>query len=413
MGLVMSGIFIITNSMGFMNIGWSIIIFTIVINLAMYPLTLQQQKSTKLMSVMQPELQAIQKKYKGKTDNDSMIRMQNESKAVYAKYGTSMTGGCVQMMIQLPILFALYKVILAIPAYVPIIKEIFTNIATPLMGSAGFSDKMAAFVADSAQKLSSVKYDPTSLNSVIDLMNKFSPKNWLALQQVFPDFANVIAVNSDKINNMNSFLGINLSVSPAASWSTSLAWLIPILAGLTQWYSAKLMSASQTAQPNGEENTMAAQMKSMNTVMPLMSVVFCFMLASGLGVYWVASAVCRIVQQVFINRKLGKMNVDDIVRQNLEKVNRKREKKGLKPQTLQDMNKTLQNAKQVQYREENSEQMKERKLSEIAKQVKDSTAYYNKNANPNSLAAKANMVAQFDARMDEKKHGKKKDSDSE
>ena len=93
LGLIMDGLFRVTANFGVTNIGLSIILFTLIINLLMWPLTVKQQKSSRLMSVMQPELQAIQKKYRGKTDNVSVMRMQNETKAVYAKYGTSMTGG--------------------------------------------------------------------------------------------------------------------------------------------------------------------------------------------------------------------------------------------------------------------------------------------------------------------------------
>ena len=108
LGYIMNIIFQVTARFGIVNIGWSIIIFTVIMNLILLPLTIKQQKSSKLMTVMQPEIQAIQKKYKGKTDQDSMLKQQNEMKAVYEKYGTSMTGGCVQLAIQMPILLALY-----------------------------------------------------------------------------------------------------------------------------------------------------------------------------------------------------------------------------------------------------------------------------------------------------------------
>ena len=105
LGLVMDFLFCFTSRFGITNIGLSIILFTIIIYLLMWPLSVKQQKSSRLMSVMQPELQAIQKKYKGKTDQVSVMRMQAETKAVYSKYGTSMTGSCGTMLIQLPILF--------------------------------------------------------------------------------------------------------------------------------------------------------------------------------------------------------------------------------------------------------------------------------------------------------------------
>ena len=81
---------------------------------------------------MSPELQAIQAKYKGKKDNDSMLAMQQETKEVYAKYGVSQTGSCLQLLIQMPILFALYRVIYSIPAYVTIVKNAFSPLVEDL-----------------------------------------------------------------------------------------------------------------------------------------------------------------------------------------------------------------------------------------------------------------------------------------
>ena len=87
------------------------------------------------MSIMQPEIQAIQKKYKGKTDQQSAARMQAETQAVYEKYGPSMTGGCVQLLIQMPIFFALYRVIYSLPAYIGTLKTQFEVIANNLLNN--------------------------------------------------------------------------------------------------------------------------------------------------------------------------------------------------------------------------------------------------------------------------------------
>ena len=118
LGQIMEWIFDLLNLIGIPNIGLAIIIFTIVVYSLMLPLTIKQQKFSKLSNKMNPELQAIQKKYKDRKDNDSMMAMQNETQAVYAKYGVSPMGSCVQLLIQLPILYALYRVIYAIPAYI-------------------------------------------------------------------------------------------------------------------------------------------------------------------------------------------------------------------------------------------------------------------------------------------------------
>ena len=129
LGYIMNWLFLGLDAIGIPNIGLAIIIFTFVTKLLMMPLTVKQMKFTKLSTVMQPELQAIQKKYKNTKDQNEMLKMQEETKAVYAKYGTSPTGGCAQLLIQFPILLALYRIIQNIPAYVPKIAAFFCNAA--------------------------------------------------------------------------------------------------------------------------------------------------------------------------------------------------------------------------------------------------------------------------------------------
>ncbi len=125
LGLIMNAIFELLNMFGIPNIGLSIILFTIVIYLLLMPLTIKQQKFSKLSAKMNPEIVAIQNKYKGKQDNESVVAMNAETKQVYAKYGVSPSGSCLQLLIQMPILFALYRVISSMPAYVTRIGEAF------------------------------------------------------------------------------------------------------------------------------------------------------------------------------------------------------------------------------------------------------------------------------------------------
>ena len=144
MGYIMQGIFwFLGLFMEYPNIGLAIILFTAIIYILMLPLTIKQQKFSKLSNKMNPEIQAIQAKYKGKTDQESMQKMQLETQAVYAKYGVSPSGSCVQLLIQMPILFALYRVIYNIPAYVGKVKEVFIPVVDPLsqkIGTQGFDE---------------------------------------------------------------------------------------------------------------------------------------------------------------------------------------------------------------------------------------------------------------------------------
>ncbi len=405
LGIIMDLIFRFTSSFGIMNIGLCIIIFTIIINFIMLPLTIKQQKSSKIMAVMQPEIQAIQKKYKDKKDQESLQRMQAETNAVYEKYGTNMTGSCVQLLIQMPILFALYQVIYRIPAYVPSVKQYFSAIATQLMAQPNYIESISELA--NTHRLPVDKFDYTVTDKVIDLLYKFTPSNWETLESTIPAISGVLQTNVPLIERMNYFFGINLATNPWQGLMPNWAWIIPILAGLTQWYSTKLMTENQSSR-GGDDNGMASQMKAMNNTMPLMSLVFCFTFPAGIGIYWIASAVVRIVQQIFINKHLNSIDLETLIEENVKKANAKRAKKGLPPQTISKA--AIMRAKNVETEAAKEEAALAKKMEISTKQVKDSTAYYNQNAKPGSLAAKANMVAMYDEKVRNKKKNKGNDS---
>ena len=125
----MNGTYTLMQMIGLDNVGLSIIIFTIIIYTLMFPLTYKQQKFSKMSQKMQPELQATNE-VSGEKDQASMIAMQEETQAIYQKYGVSMMGSCVQMLIQMPLLFALYRVFMNVPAYVTGVKDILRCLST-------------------------------------------------------------------------------------------------------------------------------------------------------------------------------------------------------------------------------------------------------------------------------------------
>ena len=134
------------------NVGLTIILFTIVIYLCLLPLTYKQQKFSKMSQIMNPEIQAIQKKYKNRRDQASVQAMNEETQAVYQKYGVSPSGSCVFMLIQLPILFALYRVIYNVPAYITNVKSTFDGVVTGIMGTSGYQDTMNSFLETVSKK---------------------------------------------------------------------------------------------------------------------------------------------------------------------------------------------------------------------------------------------------------------------
>lgn len=400
LGYVMDILFRFTSSFGVFNVGLCIILFTIVMKTLMIPLTIKQQKTTKLMSVMNPEIQAIQKKYKGKSDQESMQRQNVEIQAVYEKYGTSMTGGCLPLLIQMPILLALYRVIYNIPAYVPSVRVYFDNVVTPLMGQADYAQKLQEITNIATAcggKLD--KFDFTNANRLVDMLYKFSTAQWGELQALFPAISDVIGQNAAVVERMNTFFGLNMAEAPG--WVPSFAWIIPVLAAVSQWFSTKLMSGNQPSTSADAENPMAQSMKTMTTTMPLFSAFICITMPAGLGIYWIATSVVTIIQQLIVNAYMDKVNIDDMIAKNLEKVNKKRAKQGLPPaKVTQNATASLKAIKAEEEKEKAAEEVKKEK---IAKQIEESSKYYNTNAKPGSLASKAAMVQKYNEAHDKRK----------
>jgi len=427
LGYLMEGIFNVLNLIGIPNVGLSIIIFTVVIYLLMMPLTIKQQKFSKLSAKMNPELQAIQAKYKNKKDNDSMMAMNEETRAVYAKYGVSPSGSCVQLLIQMPILFALYRVIYAMPAYVGKIGDTFRVLADKIITVDNANFLQNSGVDSIAKTVSMYGKNITSgniQNGIVDVLNMLSTSDMklisdhygLSSLQFNGEYilsqlnAAGDVVTRGLIDSYNNFLGINIGNSPSymvtQAWNAEggVQWLliisaliIPLLSAVTQWINTKLMPQADTGNKNDQQNSMAQSMKMMNTMMPIMSAFFCYTLPAGMGLYWIAGAVVRSIQQIVINKHIDKMDIDEVIKKNQEKRAKKLEKAGIDPNSL-NRNATL-NTRNVNSYQKPSMSSKA-KVNGMTQEEKDeamrkSTEYYNKNAKPGSLAAKANMVKQY------------------
>ncbi|HIU76106.1 MAG TPA: YidC/Oxa1 family membrane protein insertase [Candidatus Pelethocola excrementipullorum] len=411
LGVVMNGIYIVLDTVGIPNIGLAIIFFTIIIYIIMTPIQIKQQKFSKMTAVMQPELQKIQKKYQGKKDQNSQMKMQEETMSVYQKYGVSPTGSCLPLLIQMPIMFSLYQVIYHIPGYIRSVNDMFGGAVTAIRGISGHTELLSKFVQDNAVRLyTSVNFDKAlTANNITDILYILKPSQWdkLAGMNAFSGIADVLQDTAQHTERINMFLGINITEAPMdvikSAWA-SQSWLlligalmVPILAWFTQWISYKLMpQASMPSNDKKQPGGMEQSMKMMNTIMPIMSAFFCLSFSIGIGIYWIAGAVIRCIQQVIINRQMSKVDVEQLIAKNQEKVNKKREKAGLPPQKI---------TQQARMNVRNIEEPKNVKTQEEKqKDVKDSTEYYKNTTNlkSGSLASKANMVRQFDDKKKKK-----------
>ena len=366
----------------------------------MLPLTIKQQKFTRLSSKMNPELTKIQEKYKGKKDEESMRRQQAETQEVYAKYGTNPMGGCLPLLISLPIMFALYRVIYAIPAYVGEVGDWYRTVAGAIEGISGHADAITTFVTEnglrvtnslSTYALGSTEYT----NSLIDILAKFSTANWEAFFQN-GTFAAIQGTCTEAVNSIikaNNLFGLNILDTPNFKIIGSL--IIPVLAVVTQMIQTKTMNVNQPQkQTKNNDNPMAGSMNTMNTIMPIMSGVFCLMLPIGVGIYWIASALFTILQNIFINRYLDKTDLDAMIEKNVEKANKRKEKLGVvydnkMAEVAKKSTKTYENPSY-----DNTEYKKNNKRKSVsgADYQRSTVSYSAKSiaANANLLSARAN-----------------------
>lgn len=311
LGWILQGIdWAVFSVFGIHNIGICIILFTIIVYTLMIPLNAKQQKSSRLMTKINPEIQAIQNKYKGKKDNDSVMKMNAETQAVYTKYGVSPFGGCLPLLISMPIMLALYAVI------------------NP--------DNITTYVPTLAQ------------------------------------------------DSANMFLGLDVSQSPTEyAKVTKLAYLIPVLAVVFQFINTKMLQVKNDNKKSADDS-MASSMKMMNYFMPLMSGFFCLTLSIGVGLYWIAAAIFRIVQAYFINRHVDSISLDDLIEKNKEKAAKKNKKR-------EEMNKQME-----MYSKQRTSSIKSvtnyqntpSSASDSSKKVE-----VNKNIEPGSISGYAHMLS--------------------
>ncbi len=238
------------------NYGVAIIVFTLIIKIVMLPLSYKQQKSMAKTQKLNPELQALQKKYK----NDKE-KLNKETMELYKKHGASPVAGCLPLLIQFPIMIGLYQVIMRPLTHMySVSAEAITQIQQ---------------LVTEALTAQGVEIANNVLTSEIVLANYL---------REFPEILSQIGLNIPVINF--DFLGLNLASVPNFR-ELSVLWIIPILSGVSSYLSNRFMQSMQPQTAEQQNNTMS----TMNIMFPLMSVVFCFSLPAGMGLYWIISGV--------------------------------------------------------------------------------------------------------------------------
>ena len=298
------------------NYGFAIIVFTVFIKLLLFPLDLKQRRSMAKTQKIQPLMMEIQKKYANDKD-----KLNQETMKLYQKYGINPMGGCLPLLIQFPIIIALYWVVRK-----PIVY---------MMG-VGFDDTWRIAEAFNAWAATAA---PETLGKLADIIpvtfqkgmsnNSFGNNEIQIAQMLFdhPEILQHPAIQNwgKEITSINfNFFGMNLSDTPnfgallglftgqAVSANTALLWIIPALSGFSAWFSSHI---TRPAQPKQDKNIVLAEnekpqnngaagdtMKTMTAIMPLFSAWFAFTLPATIGLYWTVSNIIQIAQHYYVKK---------------------------------------------------------------------------------------------------------------
>lgn len=325
-----------------------------------------------------------------------MQKMNEETQMVYQKYGVSTMGSCVQLLINFPIMLAMYQVVRNIPAYVSSVKAVYTPLVDKIMGVDGYQDIMTSFVKEAGVKTVGLNYEnaATTANSIIDVLYALPGQGWEILKDSFTGLTDIISSVEASVTHFNNFLGINIANSPVnligTGWENKDfiliigAILIPLASYGSQVLNIKLMPNASAA--GGENDAMARQMKTMNTVLPLFSLFMVFSVPVGVGIYWIAGSVIRFIQQFFLNKYMKNLDLEVIIEKNKEKVKKRKEKQGI-------YENQIANAARINTRKIAEPVSTEEKEEKIRR-----TEEYAKTARKGSLLEKANMVKEFNER---------------
>lgn len=404
LGIILNAIYELMSNMGIASIGASIILFTLLIRLCLLPSLIKQNKSTKVMNYIQPEINKVTKKYKGKKDQDSLLRQQNEVREIQSKYGVGMTGGCLTSLIQMPIFLALYNVVQNIPAYVHRIYEYYSPIANAIKADPAAITKFQELQKSEeyAGLLTRVKFDAGNIDTFIDVLAKLPSDAWNKLTEIFAgntEIVNAINNNADHIRNSYNFIG-GIDLSKVPGFALTAAFAIPVFSTLFQFLSMKV-----TPQQKSDDPTQQATMKTMKFMMyffPVMSFFVCVSVPAGVGLYWATGSLISFLTTLCINIYFKHCDMERIVEKCKAKAAIKNEKR--KAAGKKSFMERMQEAAYGQS-ESQSAQPASRYSSTSLKNYTSNTMSNNgevKKYREGSLAAKANVMQRYNNNNDNK-----------
>lgn len=295
------------------TLGITIIVFTAVTRLLLTPLQIKQMRTTRAMSKIQPELTRIQKKYANKKDQQSQMAYSQELQGIYKKYKISPFAGCLPLIIQLPLIYALYNVLRQPSRYISRLGELYGELARVLTENVPNIDGIITDVLTKIPLTPTANMELSKLGDAVQLsdqLSNFTTDQWTLLQETVSPAVNTLLENLIQMKHGFEYFLVSLVDSPSQLVANGqyLALLIPIAAGASTFIFSRITMAASKPAPSadGQPNQAESMMKVMNIMMPIMMGWFSYTVPNGLALYWIAGNMIMMVQQVWVNKIVDK-----------------------------------------------------------------------------------------------------------
>ena len=328
---IFNGLFyVISQIMTNQALAVTIIIFTFIVRALMMPLMLKQQRSSRRMARLQPKVNKIQEKYKNKKDPEAQQRMNQEIQQLYSENKANPMSGCLPLLIQMPILFALFEMLRNVPFYVTQIGDLYQAMAATVQNISGYQDVMNAETYATVVK-GIRNWDPATTEGVIDFMYHLSRSDWQTFMETMKLTGDAAFQQNYQLVNAYSTLGagvLTFNLSETPGWKL---WgiIFPIFSGLTTFLSSWLMQRANDRRqkmmsPDGTVSQQQQTMKYMTYVFPVMTAWFTASMPLGLGLYWIVGNLFSILSQYISDSIIDKEEYKEALKRRDELAEKKK-----------------------------------------------------------------------------------------
>ena len=283
----------------FGNYVLALFVFALIVEILLLYFSIRQQKNSIMQAKLSPKERAIRKRYAGRTDQVSMQKMQQEIQRLYQEEGFNPMGGCLPLLIQMPIIIALYNIVIDPLRYVlgkaEGLSAVLTKYATTARAAGGLGETL--------QK---------SGKGTIELVSKLNAENLASLKDFAyytnaGECADALSDVTSKLPNFNLF-GLNMGMTPSFTPDNKIyLWLlaIPVLTFVAYFASMKLNRKFSYQSPAMAQNPqMGCSNNMMDITMPLMSVYITFITPAAVGIYWIFKCIIGVLKQFILSKAM-------------------------------------------------------------------------------------------------------------